>query len=85
MADQRTEIGGQPIGAAVEDVTKLPDLKEESRGKTITMWADVNSVENQQKVARFRDFEIMCDEPHWLGGEDQHPQPLTYLTAAVGF
>lgn len=79
------EVGGQPIGADAEDVTKLPDLKKTSRGKTITMSADVTALEKQQKVARFRDFEIMCDEPQWLGGEDQYPQPLTYLTAAVGF
>lgn len=82
---ERKEIGGQPIGADAEDVTKRPDLTKESRGKTITMSADITALEKQRKVASFRDFEIFCDEPQWLGGEDQHPQPLTYLAAGVGF
>lgn len=78
-------IGGQPIGTDAEDVTKRTDLPKESRGKVITMSAEATSLEKQRKVARFRDFEIYCDEPHWLGGEDQHPQPLTYLASGVGF
>jgi len=76
---------GQTFGPAAEDVTKLSDLPPKSRGKIYTMSADVVSLEKQRKLARFRDFEILCDEPHWLGGEDHHPQPLTYLAAAVGF
>ena len=82
---KREGIGGEPFGADAEDVTKLTDLPKESRGKVITKSADVISVEKQRKVARFRDFEIFSDEPHWLGGDDQHPQPLTYLAAGVGF
>lgn len=78
-------IGGQPIGADAEDVTKRTDLPRGSRSKVMTMSADVTSLEKQSKVARFRDFEIYCDEPHWLGGDDQYPQPLTYLAAGVGF
>lgn len=67
------------------DLTKLPDIPAEVRGKTYTMSADVATVEKQLKVARFRNFEFYSDEPPWLGGEDQYPQPLTYLAAAVGF
>lgn len=79
------EIGGQLFGAESENVTRQDDLPKAARGKTYTMPADVTSRGKQKKVARFRHFEIICAEPHWLGGEDQHPQPLTYLAAAVGF
>jgi hypothetical protein len=30
-------------------------------------------------------FRIYCDEPPMIGGNDEYPQPLHYLTAAVGF
>ncbi|HWL65079.1 MAG TPA: hypothetical protein VNP73_03810 [Actinomycetota bacterium] len=30
-------------------------------------------------------FEFYCDEPPSLGGENQFPQPLTYIAAGVGF
>jgi hypothetical protein len=79
------EVGGQPIGPDTEDVTKLPDLKPELRGKVFTQWIDAVALEKQKKSGTFRQFEILCDEPHWLGGEDKHPQPLTYLAAAVAF
>ena len=80
-----TEIGGQNNAADAEDVTKLDDLQPERRRKVITMGADIEALENQHKIARYRDFEFHCDEPAWLGGEDRHPQPLTYVAAGVGF
>ncbi|MFI5267825.1 MAG: hypothetical protein ACHQ7M_10655 [Chloroflexota bacterium] len=70
------------------DATKLPDIPEERRGAKRTMAAEVESLGKQLKVGRFgrfRHFEFYCDEPPTLGGEDQHPQPLTYLAAGVGF
>jgi hypothetical protein len=83
-AEQR-DIGGQTYGPDVVDHSRLPDLAPERRRKVITMGTDVAALDKQLKVARSRDFEFHCDEPEWLGGEDQHPQPLIYLTAAVGF
>ncbi len=77
---------GQPLpGPGDEDVTKLRDLAPEARKKVYTSTATITAVDKQKKVARFRHFEFWADEPQWLGGEDQHPQPLTYLVAGVGF
>ncbi len=30
-------------------------------------------------------FTFFSDEPSSLGGDDQYPQPLTYIAAGVGF
>jgi uncharacterized OsmC-like protein len=81
------DVQGQPIGAAAADITKEPDLPKAMRGRSFTMSADMETLkmDRQLKVGRFRDFEFYCDEPHYLGGDDEYPQPLTYLAAGVGF
>jgi hypothetical protein len=73
------------VSDAVEDLSKLPDIPESRRGTRRTHVAEVETVEKQLKRARVRQFEFYCDEPPMLGGEDQYPQPLAYLAAAVGF
>ena len=30
-------------------------------------------------------FTIYSDEPEFIGGEGQHPQPLLYIAAGIGF
>jgi hypothetical protein len=67
---------------AIVNVAELPDLPPPSLR---TMSVEVESLGKQKKVGRFRHFEIYCDEPPRLGGEDEYPQPLTYLVAGVGF
>lgn len=64
------------------DLSQLPDIPPPSLR---TMSIDIESAGKQKKVGRFRHFEILCDEPPRLGGEDEYPQPLTYLVAGVGF
>lgn len=51
----------------------------------VTMGANIEIVRHQLKVARAGKFEFYCDEPPILGGEDEYPQPLTYMAATVGF
>jgi hypothetical protein len=67
------------------DTSHDPELPEKHRGTVFTMSADIEALEKQRKVARFRHFEFYCDEPPVVGGEDKYPQPLTYLAAAIGF
>lgn len=78
-------VGGQPFGRAQRDITQMADVPDWMRGKTFTMSADIKTGPGQSKIAKFRHFEIKCDEPQWLGGADEHPQPLTYVVAGVGF
>ena len=64
------------------DISKLPDIPPRSLR---TMSIEIESLGKQKKVGRFRHFEIYCDEPPRLGGDDEHPQPLTYIVAGVAF
>ena len=73
MADQREDA---------INVAALPDLPPPSLR---TMSIEVESLGKQKKIGRFRHFEILCDEPPRLGGDDEYPQPLTYLVAGVAF
>lgn len=66
----------------VVDVSKLPDIPP-SHMRTLTVEAE--TLGKQKKIGRVRQFEIMCDEPAFLGGDDEHPQPLNYLLAGVAF
>jgi hypothetical protein len=84
MAEQQT-VGGQPIGPDAPDVTQLPEFSDNVRGGLITMSATIRCLQKQLKVATERKFEFYSDEPQYLGGEDNHPQPLTYISAGVGF
>ncbi len=74
-----------PSRNEVVDVTKLEELPSGGWGNGFTMYADIESLGKQKKVARFRQFEFFCDEPPMIGGDDEYPQPLTYLAAGVGF
>lgn len=52
--------------------------------------ATIRIIRDQLKVAHLvsdegQPFTIYCDEPPAIGGNDEHPQPLHYLAAAVGF
>lgn len=72
-----------------DDRTSTESGESESRGRagvfTNTHQADVSSLGKQLKSARFRHFEFFSDEPPRMGGEDEYPQPLTYLAASLGF
>jgi hypothetical protein len=67
------------------DLSQLPDIPESRRGAKRTHVAEAETLGKQLKVGRMRHFEVYCDEPPTLGGEDAYPQPLAYLAAAVGF
>jgi hypothetical protein len=57
------------------------------QGYVFTMAADTETVagKGQLKLGKHRHFEIYCDEPARLGGDDAYPQPLTYIAMGVGF
>ena len=54
------------------------------------MGAHIRIVHDQVKRAEIDSelgnrFEVYCDEPPNLGGDDEFPQPLHYVAAGVGF
>jgi len=68
-----------------EDAVNVSTLADIPPPSLRTMSIEVESLGKQKKVGRFRHFEILCDEPPRLGGDDEYPQPLTYLVAGVAF
>ena len=68
-----------------------PEYSPES-GRRFTKTASIRIVKDQLKVAEARSnvaskeaFVFYSDEPPALGGEDKFPQPLSYISAGVGF
>ena len=59
---------------------------EELPKKTMqtTISVDIDNLEKQLHEAREGKFSWHSDEPPHLGGDDNHPQPLTYITAGIG-
>ncbi len=49
-----------------------------------TVSVDCEHKEKMLHEARQGSFVWRSDEPPSLGGEDNHPQPLTYLASGVG-
>lgn len=62
-----------------------PELPKQ--GYAFTMSADTETIEGkgQLKLGTHRHFEVYCDEPPRIGGEDSYPQPLCYIAMGVGF
>ncbi|OGL64163.1 MAG: hypothetical protein A3J27_13290 [Candidatus Tectomicrobia bacterium RIFCSPLOWO2_12_FULL_69_37] len=57
------------------------------QGYAFTMTADTETLpgKGQLKAGRHRHFEVFCDEPPRIGGQDAYPQPLCYIAMGVGF
>ncbi len=49
-----------------------------------TISVDVRNREKQLHEAHEGKFTWYSDEPPYLGGDDNHPQPLTYIAAGIG-
>ncbi|MFQ5915358.1 MAG: hypothetical protein ACE5JS_19480 [Nitrospinota bacterium] len=58
------------------------ELPKETMRKTISVVCE--NKEKQLHEAREGEFTWHSDEPPTLGGDGNHPQPLTYLTAGIG-
>ena len=79
------DIQQPPTLRTAEPAVNLAELPDIPPMGVRTVAVEAESVGKQKKVAHIRQFEILCDEPEWLGGEDQYPQPLNYLVAGVAF
>ncbi|MGH3443235.1 MAG: hypothetical protein ACRDUY_14585 [Nitriliruptorales bacterium] len=60
-------------------------LDPDVRKREVIHEADTENLEKMLHRATVREFTFHSDEPPELGGEDNHPRPLHYLIAAVGF
>ena len=75
------------LGPGVRLIGERPgiDAPELPRGRyEFVMETEVEALEKMHKVARHRKFEIHVDEPEFLKGDDQAPQPLVYVATGIG-
>jgi hypothetical protein len=54
-------------------------------GSNSTVAVDVEHLEKMLHRGTRLHFEVFCDEPERMGGEDSYPPPLTYIAFGVGF
>ncbi|MCC7107041.1 MAG: hypothetical protein IT307_18065 [Chloroflexi bacterium] len=52
--------------------------------RTSTVEVDTFNIEKMKHQANVKSFSFYSDEPPWMNGDDRHPYPLDYLTAAIG-
>lgn len=62
-----------------------PGLDPDIHHRSITHEAVTFNLQDMLHEANVREFVFHSDEPPDLGGQDEHPRPLDYLIAAVGF
>ncbi len=62
----------------------LPGLDPAVLKRVVTVEARTENVGKMQHSARVHGFEFHSDEPPEMWGDDEHPYPLDYLTAAIG-
>lgn len=62
----------------------LPGLDPDVRERVVTVEAETVNLRKMQHSARVHGFEFTSDEPPEMWGDDEHPYPLDYLTAAIG-
>lgn len=68
-----------------DDAPVPPGLDPDVLQRAITHDAVTVNLHDMLHEATVRQFTFHSDEPPDLGGEDEHPRPLDYLLAAVGF
>jgi hypothetical protein len=62
----------------------LPGLDPDVLRRVVTVEADTEHIARMKHRADVRQFTFYSDEPPSLGGDEQHPFPLDYFTAAIG-
>jgi hypothetical protein len=67
------------------DERALPDgLNPDILHRVVTVTAETEHLRGMTHEARVHGFTFSSDEPADLAGDDRHPYPLDYFTAAVG-
>ena len=67
-----------------EDSRILPGLDPDVRKRVVTVEAVTTNIGKMKHSATVHGFEFHSDEPPEMWGDNEHPYPLDYLTAAIG-
>ena len=68
----------------MDDGRSRPGLDPKILHREVEVVANAEHVGKMLHRARVHDFIFHSDEPATLGGENEHPYPLDYFTAAIG-
>lgn len=68
----------------MSEPTPPPGLDPAILHRVVTVTADTEHLHGMTHEARVHGFTFRSDEPADLAGDDEHPYPLDYLTAAIG-
>jgi hypothetical protein len=71
-------------GGAVDDESVLPGLDPDILKRVVSVEVDTEHIDKMQHKAEVHAFTFYSDEPPHMAGEDNHPYPLDYFTAAIG-
>ncbi len=67
-----------------EDLETQPGLDPAILRREVVVEATGEHLEKMLHRAQVHGFTFFSDEPETLGGENGHPYPLDYFTAAIG-
>ena len=62
-----------------------PGLDPSIMSRVVTQEAETHNVHRMLHEGHVRQFTFHSDEPPDLWGEDEHPRPLDYILAGLGF
>jgi len=68
----------------MDDAETRPGLDPKVLHREVVVETSAEHVGNMLHSAHVHGFTFFSDEPETLGGENGHPYPLDYFTAAVG-
>lgn len=61
-----------------------PGLDPDVLKRVVTVEVDTTHIEKMKHRADMHGFTFYSDEPARMNGDDNHPYPLDYFTAAIG-
>jgi hypothetical protein len=70
--------------AMTDDSRMLPGLDPDVLERVVSVEVETENVKGMEHRARVHGFTFHSDEPPEMAGENKHPYPLDYLTAAIG-
>jgi hypothetical protein len=67
-----------------DDAGVVPGLDPEVRRRVVSVEVDTRNIAGMTHEAQVHGFTFHSDEPPEMAGNDEHPYPLDYFTAAIG-
>lgn len=66
------------------DLPMSPGLDPNVQERTVILEAETRHIAKMKHEANIHGFTFWSDEPERMSGDNEHPYPLDYFTAAIG-